>query len=250
MASTLCVYLRLTYDELECDMGNFCLRRNLLQLYIDYQVELKAETEEKERREQEMKMAAKMLPAKMLQAKMLPNVNMDMKPPQAFSNMIAKLRNFATANNLDCEAWILLYCYYQEKGYLSGMEYTRWKYENLYHVPSRKMLLTPTPLFEAFLPANFDLTDRSAHVVKFYGVFKTFARLGAYAFAETVYNQIAKDFTVNETYLVTTTLKMLQGQIDGNFKVRNLPTNRSESGKMIVSSRCDLDDLARVSCVC
>ncbi|XP_023170877.2 uncharacterized protein LOC111599451 isoform X2 [Drosophila hydei] len=209
---------------------------NLLQLYIDYQVELKAETEEKERREQEMKMAAKMLPAKMLQAKMLPNVNMDMKPPQAFSNMIAKLRNFATANNLDCEAWILLYCYYQEKGYLSGMEYTRWKYENLYHVPSRKMLLTPTPLFEAFLPANFDLTDRSAHVVKFYGVFKTFARLGAYAFAETVYNQIAKDFTVNETYLVTTTLKMLQGQIDGNFKVRNLPTNRSESGKMILTS--------------
>ncbi|TDG47012.1 hypothetical protein AWZ03_006593 [Drosophila navojoa] len=199
---------------------------NLLKLYIDYQIEIKSELDQEREMEEmppdmEMELEAETEAAELK------------KPRQAYSNMMANLCAFATANNLDCEGWILLHCYYKEKNYLPGMEYTRWRYENLYDVPSRSMPLTPRPLYETFMPLKFDLTDKSVHVIKFYEVFKKFANLGAYAFAETVYSQIAAEFPPIETYLVTTTLKMLQGQIDELFQVRQLPTDSSERGLMM-----------------
>ncbi|XP_064539563.1 uncharacterized protein LOC135429228 [Drosophila montana] len=172
---------------------------NLLKLYIDYEVQLKSEE----------------------------------LPGEAYSNMIEKLRAFASNNNLDREAWVLLYCFYKQKNYLPGMEFTRWKYENLYDVPGRTMPLIPRSLFETFMPDHFNVFAKSVHIVKFYDVFQTFARLGAYGFAEAVFNEIAHEFSTIEVYLVNTTLKMLQGEIDNQFKVRTLPTDNSERGHMM-----------------
>ncbi|KAH8418813.1 hypothetical protein KR222_008002 [Zaprionus bogoriensis] len=155
------------------------------------------------------------------------------RPGEAFSNMMEQLRIFAAKNNVDREVWILLYCYYKAKRSLPGMEYSRWKYENLVKIPAKPMPIIPLSMYENFLLTDFKLSGKMLHGTMFYEVFKTFARLGAYGFAEVVFAEIAGEFSFLEVYLVTTTLKMLQGQINNNMVLRNYPMDRSERGKLL-----------------
>ncbi|EDV90338.1 GH12972 [Drosophila grimshawi] len=172
---------------------------SLLKLYIDYMMQLKTEE--------------------------LPGV--------AYSNMIEQLRIFSSNNNLERETWILLYCLYKNNNYLPGMEFTRWRYENLYDVPGKTMPLIPRSMFETFLPQDFDLIDKSIETVKFYATFKMFAQLGAHKFAEIVFDEISPKFSLVESYLIKTILKMLQGEIGESFKVRKFPTGNSVREKMM-----------------
>lgn len=159
---------------------------------------------------------------------------------EAYSNLLEQLRIFSSQNSLDREVWVLLYCYYKQKNYLSGMEYTRWQYENLYDVPGKSIPLIPRSLYESFIPGDFELSGKIINGIKFYEVFKTFARLGAYGFAEMIFSEIASEFTVVESYLIQSTLKMLQGEIDHNFQVQILQTDKSERGTMLVSSKLEI----------
>ncbi|XP_030382990.1 uncharacterized protein LOC115630527 [Scaptodrosophila lebanonensis] len=170
---------------------------SLLKLYIDYQMEMESE-----------ELAG-----------------------EAYANLIEQLRIFTTKNSLDQDAWILLYCYYKNNQYMPGMEYTRWKYENLYDIPRKNMSLAPRSFFELYMPIDCEL--KTPRAIKFYKIFKLFARLGAYGFAEVVFAEVANDCPAVEAYLVTTTLKMLQGHIDNTFKVRTFPTDNSIRGKML-----------------
>lgn len=154
---------------------------------------------------------------------------------EAYCNLLEQLRTFSNQNNLDREVWVLLYCFYKQKNYLPGMEFTRWQYENVYDVPGKSMPLMPRSLYESFIPDDFELSGNIINGIKFYEVFKTFARLGAYEFAELIFAEIASDFTITEAYLINTTLKMLQGEIDNKFVVKKLQTDNSVRGKMMVS---------------
>ncbi|KAM8716200.1 hypothetical protein ACLKA7_003133 [Drosophila subpalustris] len=172
---------------------------SLLELYVNYKLQLKTEEEEGE----------------------------------AFSNLLEQLRIFGCQNHLDREVWILLYCFYKKKNYLSGMEFTRWQYENLYDVPGKSMPLLPRSLFESFIPVDFEISGNILDGIKFYQVFKTFARLGAYGFAELIFAEIASEFTMTEAYLINTTLKLLQGEIDKTFQIKKIQTDSSVRGRML-----------------
>lgn len=182
----------------------------LLKLYIDYQRELRLEEEAAEEGEEG-------------------------EEGEAFSNMMEQLRQFAAQNNLDREVWILLYCYYKQKMYLSGMEFTRWKYENLYKIRERAIPPIPSSLYKCFMLANFEPNPRTIYAAKFYAVFRTFAELGAYGFAQVVFQEIAGEFLEIERYLINTTLNMLQGKIDDSFEFQNPSVGESEQGKLLVS---------------
>ncbi|XP_034668069.1 uncharacterized protein LOC117901435 [Drosophila subobscura] len=175
---------------------------SLGKLYIDYMLELKSEDEE--------------------------------VSAQAYANMIESLRVFVSKNSLDLDAYVLLYCHYKRNDYLPGMEFTRLRFENLYSVPRKNLAGTPVSLFELFLPEDFELSTMSTMMnLNFYPVFTTFARMGAYGFAEVVFSDIQHCFTAIEVYLVTTTLKILQGKIDNDFSVLSFPTNETETGKLM-----------------
>lgn len=176
----------------------------LLKVYIDYQRELRLESEAGEEGE-------------------------------AFSNMLEQLRKFAAQNNLDREVWILLYCYYKQKMYLPGMEFTRWKYENLYKIRERSIPPIPGSLYKCFMLAEFEPNPRTVYASKFYAVFRTFAELGAYGFAQVVFDEIAGEFLKIEQYLINTTLNMLQGKIDDSFDFQNPPHEETEQEKLLVS---------------
>ncbi|XP_051858510.1 uncharacterized protein LOC117565268 isoform X2 [Drosophila albomicans] len=171
----------------------------LLELYVNYKMHLKVEENEGE----------------------------------AYSNLLEQLRIFSIQNNLDREVYVLLYCYYKQKNYLPGMEFTRWQYENLYDVPRKIMPLIPRSLYQSFIPIDFQMRGQLMHAHRFYEVFKTFACLGAYGFAEIIFAEIASEFTTIEAYLITTTLKILQGEIDKNFVVKRITTDNTVFGKML-----------------
>ncbi|XP_026835200.1 uncharacterized protein LOC6542520 isoform X3 [Drosophila erecta] len=159
----------------------------------------------------------------------------------AKSNMIESLRQFADKNRMESEIWILLYCYYKEYYYLPGMELTRWKFLNLQQIAPKTLSFTPTSLYELYLPVDFDMKSSSTSMnTQFFPVFKLFARLGAYAFAEIVFSDIEQCFTEAEAYLITTTLKILQRQIDDKFNIIKMPTDNSAAGKLkeITIQRC------------
>ncbi|XP_068154974.1 uncharacterized protein [Drosophila tropicalis] len=167
-------------------------------------------------------------------AKLYVNYMMDLQSKDeeivnaAYSNMLQNLRIFAGKYNLEIDTWILLYCFYKTHEYLPGMEYARWKYENLCDVPAKTFSNAPRSLYELFLPNDFEISNTAGKTnLKFYQTFKLFARLGAYGFAEIVFAQISTDFTPVEAYLVTTTLKTLQGQIDDEFQIRQLDTDNN-----------------------
>lgn len=153
----------------------------------------------------------------------------------AKSNMIESLRQFANKNSLESEIWILLYCYYKEHSYLPGMELTRWKFQNLTKITPKALNYTPTSLYELYLPVDFEMKSSSTPMnTQFYPVFKLFARLGAYAFAEVIFSEIEQCFTEAEVYLIRTTLKILQRQIDDKFQIIKMPTDNSVYGKLKV----------------
>lgn len=150
--------------------------------------------------------------------------------------MMEDLRQFAANNNLDREAWILLYCYYKRSNYVHGMEYTRWKYENLYNIPEKLTPPIPRSLYKCFMLVEL-VEDPSAlpmRAAKFYTAFKTFAQLGAYGFAHVVFDEIAEQFPAIVVYLVNTTLQMLQGKIENSFQLQTLPSDNSERGMLLV----------------
>lgn len=149
--------------------------------------------------------------------------------------MMEQLRQFAAHNNLDREVWILLYCYYKQSKYVHGMEYTRWKYENLYKIPEKVTPPIPRSLYTCFMLIELEPSALTMHSGKFYTAFKAFAQLGAYGFAQVIFNEIAGEFKAIEIYLVSTTLLMLQGKIDDSFQLRTLPSDNSERGKLLVS---------------
>ncbi|KAH8378472.1 hypothetical protein KR093_011601 [Drosophila rubida] len=172
---------------------------SLLEMYVKYKLQLKAEENEGE----------------------------------AYSNLLEELRNFSMQNNLDREVYVLLYCFYKQKHYLPGMEYTRWQYENLYDVPRKVMPLVPRPLYECLIPVDFEMRGVLLNGSRFYEVFKTFACLGAYDFAEIVFAEIASEFTAVEVYLITTALQILKGTINDKFVVKRMNTDNSVRGKML-----------------
>ncbi|XP_017042324.2 LOW QUALITY PROTEIN: uncharacterized protein LOC108088828 [Drosophila ficusphila] len=174
----------------------------LLQLYINYMIDLKSSDEE--------------------------------VVASAKSNMIEALRQFAYKNSLESEIWILLYCFYKQENYLPGMEFTRWKFLNLIQISSKELNFIPCSFYELYLPLYFEMNSScSPMILHFYPVFKLFTRLGAYAFAEAVFYEMEQCFTAAEGYLIKTTLKILQQQIDSNFKVVTMPTDNSVSGKLM-----------------
>ncbi|ALC38622.1 CG14339 [Drosophila busckii] len=151
----------------------------------------------------------------------------------AFAELLEQLRVFTRTHSLDREAWILLYCYYKRHKYLPGMEYTRWKFEDLYDVPSKQLPPTPRPLYCAFMSNVIDLSSKDYRTVRFYEVFKMFARLGAYEFAEVVFNDIAEQLPIEESYLTVTTLKMLQGKIEEKYQILSPTTKDTEEGRIM-----------------
>ncbi|KAH8412760.1 hypothetical protein KR009_005401 [Drosophila setifemur] len=174
----------------------------LLQIYIDYMLNLRSPDEE-------------------IQS-------------SAYANMLDSLRAFCTKHSVDVESWILLYSYYKQADYLPGMEFTRMKFENLYELPEKALAFTPTSLYELYLPVDFDLrSNKTVMNCHFYPVYKLLARLGAYGFAEVVFSGIEQCFSAVETYLMKTTLKILQRQINDKFKIMTLPTDNSIAGKLM-----------------
>ncbi|KAH8240757.1 hypothetical protein KR026_004840 [Drosophila bipectinata] len=174
----------------------------LLQVYVDYMMDLRSTDEE-------------------VQA-------------VSYSNLLDNLRQLATKNSLEVEPWILLYCYYKLNNYLPGMEYTRWKFENLYEIPGKIFSFTPRSLYELYMPVDFAMSSSSTTMnVHFYPVFKLFARLGAYVFAETVFAEIETCFSPSEVYLIKTTLKILQRQIDETFTILNIPTTNAVTAPLM-----------------
>ncbi|KAH8242042.1 hypothetical protein KR038_010129 [Drosophila bunnanda] len=174
----------------------------LLKLYVDYMIDLRSEDEE--------------------------------ISTEAFSNMLENLRQLASKGILEMDPWILLYCYYKQVNYQPGMEFTRWKFENLYEIPEQKLDFSILSLYELYLPVDFEMKITSTVMnTKFYPVFKLFARLGAFVFAEVVFANIEQCFTAVEVYLIKTTLKILQRQIDDKFKIQTISTDKSEYGKMM-----------------
>ncbi|KAH8282565.1 hypothetical protein KR054_008433 [Drosophila jambulina] len=174
----------------------------LLKLYVDYMMDLSSEDEE--------------------------------ISTTAFPYMLENLRQLATTSKLEIDLWILLYCYYKKAIYLPGIHFTRWKFENLYDVPGQKLDFAPLSLYELYLPVDFAMKNTSTVMnTKFYPVFKLFARLGAYVFAEVVFADIEQCYTAAEVYLIKTTLKILQRKIDDKFKIQKFPADKSEYGKIM-----------------
>ncbi|KAH8249225.1 hypothetical protein KR032_007428 [Drosophila birchii] len=191
----------------------------LLQLYVDYMMDLGSEDEE--------------------------------NSTAAFPNMLENLRQLATKRKMEMDSWILLYCYYKQANYLPGMEFTRWKFENLYEVPEQTLDFSPPSFYELCLPMDFEMKITSTLTnTKFYPVFKLFARLGAYVFAEVVFANIEHCFTMVEVYLIKTTLKMLQRQIDKTFKIQTFPTDASQYGNMIRNYQLHINGNAEYSRGC
>ncbi|KAH8356242.1 hypothetical protein KR200_009272 [Drosophila serrata] len=174
----------------------------LLELYVNYMLDLRSEDEE--------------------------------VSTTAYSKMLENLRQLASTGNLEVNPWILLYCYYNEVNYRPGMEFTRWKFENLYEIPGQKLDFVTLSFYKLYLPVDFEMKLGSTVMnTKFYPVFHLFARLGAYVFAEVVFANIEHCFTPSEVYLIRTTLKILQRQIDDDFNIQTLPTDKSEYGNMM-----------------
>ncbi|XP_061389915.1 uncharacterized protein LOC133325102 [Musca vetustissima] len=145
-------------------------------------------------------------------------------PTTALENLIYNLSQYCENNPQNISSWILLYCLYKQTKYLPGIEYCRWKYENLCHLEFPNIPPIPTSRWDMYLPYEIDF--KSAKAQHFYKVVKLFTQLGLYQFAEWVFNEIAAEALEFEQYMMAGNFNIFLNRFEKKFNVRNFPVEK------------------------
>uniref|UniRef100_A0A034VYE3 Uncharacterized protein n=1 Tax=Bactrocera dorsalis TaxID=27457 RepID=A0A034VYE3_BACDO len=131
--------------------------------------------------------------------------------------LLRALETYSSRFPKESSTWILLYCIYSECGYVPGMSYTRWKFENLKKEFTRNTQL-PLTLWDLYCKQSLEFTSKRA--TEFYKVVQEFLELGLYKFAQIIFGQILIECTEAEKYFVTITLQILLREITDTHSMR------------------------------
>ncbi|XP_073826825.1 uncharacterized protein [Musca autumnalis] len=142
----------------------------------------------------------------------------------AKENLIYSLAQNCERDPPNISSWILLYCLYKDGHYLPGMEYCRWKYENLYNCEFIDIPPAPKSRWEIYLP--HEIQFKALKDQHFYKVVKLFTKLGLYKFAEIIFNEIALESLDFERYMMTSTFGIMLHQLEKKYNVKNYPVEK------------------------
>ncbi|XP_075153128.1 uncharacterized protein LOC142226796 [Haematobia irritans] len=142
----------------------------------------------------------------------------------AKENLIQALEQFCELNHQNISTWILLYCVYKQHNYLAGMEYCRWKYENLYKNCLWELPIIPQSLWEIYMP--YEINCKSIKSSHFYKVVNLFLKLGLYEFAEWIFNEIIGEVIEVEKYFMINTFKIFSNKLELKFQMKTFPVEK------------------------
>ncbi|XP_054083018.1 uncharacterized protein LOC128920218 [Zeugodacus cucurbitae] len=147
---------------------------------------------------------------------------------EAMENLIVSLREITVDFPNDICFWVLLHSIFKYCAYLPGMNYTRWKYEQLDSEVDLKIPLTPTTRFA--LMNSYEIKEpvmpRESLFIK---VFTILTSLGLYKFAVFVFKEFEKLCSPFEQYLTHTALKILASEVLTNYQSKTFPVTKNKS---------------------
>lgn len=152
----------------------------------------------------------------------------------ANENLIRSITRLSLDNPQEITTWILLYCLYKKHNYLPGMEYCRWKYENLYRNTSLEMPYIPKSRWDIYMAHKLEFKSQKGH--HFYQVVNVFLSLGLYQFAEWIFDEIAADAMEVEKYFMSSTFKIFLNTLELKFAFKNFPVEKFLNPLYLVSS--------------
>ncbi|XP_053960556.1 uncharacterized protein LOC128864824 [Anastrepha ludens] len=146
---------------------------------------------------------------------------------KAMEYLIVNLRNTIMLFPGEISLWVLLHCVFKYCGYLPGINYTRWRYEQLPHKIELEGLGLPTNRFELVNSLQIQFPN-SPKKTLFLSVFKMMIRLGLYKFAEFIFKECEDECTASERYLIQTTLRILTNEVPAKYPAKSFPINKSK----------------------
>lgn len=153
---------------------------------------------------------------------------------QADENLLAsltKLCEVEKSKNPTC--WVILYCVYKKYNYKPGLEYCRWKFEQLKRFGIVDIKYLPTPLWEIY--NKYELVFTTPKGDLFWRITKHLLRQGLYYFAQLVFNNISDQCTDYERYIFESTIDILVQKITPNYKLKKFSFNKEPNSNYLVS---------------
>ncbi|XP_016927834.3 uncharacterized protein [Drosophila suzukii] len=141
--------------------------------------------------------------------------------------LLKSITNYAERNPRQQDGWILLYCYYKRFKYEPGCAFALWRFADQNgHNRVNSSSHAPHSLWGLFLTLTTTLP--TVRGTLFFEVFRTFARLGLYEFAQVVFAAVEHMFNDADRYMINTQLSLMLNQLDEDFELQSYEFGEGE----------------------
>uniref|UniRef100_A0A1B0FP34 Tetratricopeptide repeat protein n=1 Tax=Glossina morsitans morsitans TaxID=37546 RepID=A0A1B0FP34_GLOMM len=142
-------------------------------------------------------------------------------------NLLKALRHYCEEVNPKFPVgWMVLYCVYKKHDYRPGMNYTRWKYENLTDQLFTDIIRIPKSRWEIF--NNFQPSLKTERGKYFWQACEFLLKLGLYYFARWLFDDIINELKKVEIYIVDASLQLAEKLIPPVFAPERPSLEESE----------------------
>lgn len=149
--------------------------------------------------------------------------------PDCTECLLRSITNYAERYPRQQDAWILLYCYYKRFNYEPGCAFALWRFGDQHgHCRLSSSSNAPHSLWGLYV--NLNIIIPTSRGTMFLEVFRTFARLGLYEFAQVVIAAVLPLASDADRYMLQTQLDMMLNQLDENFVPLSFEFEEGEEG--------------------
>nr|AAL68098.1 AT19020p [Drosophila melanogaster] len=149
--------------------------------------------------------------------------------PDCTECLLRSITNYAERYPRQQDAWILLYCYYKRFNYEPGCAFALWRFGDQHgHCRLSSSSNAPHSLWGLYV--NLNIIIPTSRGTMFLEVFRTFARLGLYEFAQVVIAAVLPLASDADRYMLQTQLDMMLNQLDENFVPQSFEFEEGEEG--------------------
>jgi len=147
--------------------------------------------------------------------------------------LLKSITNYAERNPRQQDGWILLFCYYKRFKYEPGCAFALWRFADQNgHNRVNSSSHAPHSLWGLFLTLTTTLP--TVRGTLFFEVFRTFARLGLYEFAQVVFAAVEHMFNDADRYMINTQLSLMLNQLDEDFELQSYEFGEGEEADQAV----------------
>ncbi|XP_043657942.1 uncharacterized protein LOC122623079 [Drosophila teissieri] len=160
--------------------------------------------------------------------------------PDCIECLLRSITNYAERYPRQQDAWILLYCYYKRFNYEPGCAFAHWRFED-HHGHCRLNASSNAPHSLWGLYVNLKITIPTSRGNMFLEVFRTFARLGLYEFAQVVFAAVEHLAGDADRYMLQTQMDMMLNQLDEEFVPQSFDFEEDEEGDYLAAMNAQIN---------